>query len=425
MKVVHLNTSDLIGGAARAAYRLHMGLCSLGHDSSMLVVKKNSSDPTVAIFKPERNLYNLLRRYVLKKRIDQSFAKYKTSGPADWEPFSVDRSQYGGTLLQQLAVCDVINLHWIANFVDYNSFFSKVPKKIPIVWTLHDMNAFTGGCHYNQCCKKYYESCGACKQLGSKNTLDLSRQVWLRKWKVFQEIDHRRLHIVTPSQWLAKEAKRSSLFKRYPVSVIPYSLDTEVFSVRERSISRSALDIPLNAKVVLFVAAGTNNKRKGFAYLAKALIALSHLPELFLVLVGNAEPQISDNIAHLHLGRIDNDRILSLVYSAADLFVIPSIQDNLPLTVLESMACGTPIIGFNVGGIPDIVKENITGLLVPEGDTFALGKAIGKLLGNKDRLSEMSANCRRVAIEEYSIDVQAHRYEKIYKRMLVLGHFNK
>ena len=418
MRILHVNTVDSVGGAGRAAYRLHVGLRRLGYDSSMFVAHRYSDDPAVTAFKPPMDLPSRLGRLIRREWIARSFARYRTSRPAGYELFSDNRSQYGADLLDQLPPCDVINLHWIAGFVDYHSYFARVPQHTPVVWTLHDMNAFTGGCHYDHGCGRYTDKCGACPQLGSRDAADLSRRVWQRKREIFEQIEPGRLHIVTPSRWLAKEAERSTLFGRFPISVIPNSLDTHVFSPRDRCIARAALEVPQEARVVLFVADSTGNQRKGFALLAQALAGLGDLTDLYLISLGSGEPTIGAQIPHLHLGHIGNDRLLSLVYSAADLLVIPSLQDNLPNTVLESLTCGTPVVGFAVGGIPDMVHPGVTGLLAPSQDMTALRAAIVDLLQDPAERAKMSANCRRIAVKEYSLEMQAQRYVELYERML-------
>jgi glycosyltransferase involved in cell wall biosynthesis len=317
-----------------------------------------------------------------------------------------------------LPSCEIFNLHWIAGFIDYQAFFSSLDPHMPIVWTLHDMNAFTGGCHYDYGCGKYTEQCGACPQLGSNDKSDLSRRIWSRKRKSLGRIDSQRLHIVTPSRCLASQAKRSSLLGHFPVSVIPYGLDTDVFSPRDRSLARNALELPQDAYIILFVAVSAATTRKGLTFLVKTLGKLAEMIDLHLISVGEERPNLDIQIPHLHLGHIDNDRLLSLVYSASDLFVIPSLQDNLPNTVLEAMACGTPVVAFDIGGIPDMIQPDFTGSLVPLGDTTTFCEKMIHLLKDKALRSEMSDNCRRVALQNYDLSIQARGYVRLYSQML-------
>lgn len=418
MKVVHLSTYDIAGGAARAAYRLHSGLRRLGHDSLMYVYRQRSNDPTVTAFKPPKDLPTRLRARLRRERIRRSFARYGASRPPGYERFSDDCTVHGSELVAQLPPGDVINLHSIADFVDYRSFFTRVPQHTPIVWTLHDMYPFTGGCHYDHGCGKYVSGCGSCPQLGSSDSADLSNQIWQRKRKVFEQIESNRLHLVALNNWMATEVKRSPLLQKYPVVVIPNGLDVDDFAPRDRRYARDVLGVPQDAKVLLFVASSVENRRKGFALLTKVVARLKDSANLWLISLGTGDQNVSQEIPHIHLGSVGNDRLLSVVYSAADVFVIPSLQDNLPNTVLESLACGTPVVGFDVGGIPDMVRPGVTGLLAPATDVAAMSNAIRRLLSNEAARLEMAINCRRVAVKEYALEVQAARYTELYGRIL-------
>lgn len=227
------------------------------------------------------------------------------------------------------------------------------------------------------------------------------------------------MRIVAPSRWLASEAGRSPLLSRFPVSVIPYGLDVdETFVPREQAPIRDVLGIPRAARVVLFVAETTNSRRKGFTLLTEALHrCVAKVPNLFLLSVGSNAPRIDIPVPWLHLGSVDNDRLISLVYNAADVFAICSVQDNLPNTVLEALACGVPVVGTEVGGIPDMVRAGVTGFTVPLGDADALASVIGRVLNDPARGKEMSAACRRIAVEEYALDVQARRYAELYREL--------
>lgn len=417
MRILHINTTDIAGGAARAAYRLHLGLVDLGQESGMYVAQRSSSDGGVTRFTPPTSWKHRILPRIRGLSIYLDYALYNRSRPEGYELFRTDKNQYTSCVLKQLPVCDVINLHWIADFIDYKSFFTGIPGSIPIIWTLHDMNPFTGGCHYDDHCRRHREKCGQCPQLGSDSPRDLSARTWERKMKLFSRIGTHRLHVVTPSRWLADEVRSSSLMNRFPVSVIPNSLDTGTFSPVDKTLARSAFGLPHEAKTVLFVSESTTKHRKGFGYLSEALAGLSDIPGIHLVSLGKGIPPVPTSIPHLHLGSIENDRLLALAYSAADLFVIPSLQDNLPNTVLESIACGTPVVGFDIGGIPDMVRPQATGLLTPPGNTSDLRDAIRALLEDDSKRSSLSTNCLRVSVDEYSLKVQAKRYLALYQRM--------
>lgn len=418
MKVVQLGVFDGGNGAAIAAYRLHRGLLQLGHDSRMFVRWTTTNDPGVTTFSPPRDLSSRVRRRLRSVPIAMSRARYRNSRPAGYEFFSDDRSPYGSDLLAHIPPCDVINIQSMFGFVDFRAFFVAVPQRTPVVRTLHDMSFFTGGCHHDAGCGKYNKGCGACPQLGSHNSHDLSHQIWERKYSAFSGVEPRRLHLVTPSRWLANEAKCSTLLQRFPVTVIPNGVNMEDFRPRDQGFAREILRIPQDARVVLFVAEPLSRPGKGFSLLIQALNEGDRASNLLLVSVGRGQPPVDVKVPYLNLGHIRDDRVCSLAYSAADIFAIPSLQDNLPNTVLEAMACGTPVIGFAVGGIVDMVRPGITGSLVPPQDVAALRAAICELLQDPVKRKEMAANCRDIAVKEYSLEVQAKRYVEVYETML-------
>jgi glycosyltransferase involved in cell wall biosynthesis len=417
MKILHLSTNDINGGAARAAFRLHTGLLRLGHESSMLVLKRSSTETSVRQLKWSDDWVTRFRRSRRRKKIRRDFDPYRSTLPPGFEAFSDDRSDAAFDLVEQLPPCDVINLHWVAGLVDYEIFFARLPPAVPVVWRLADMNPFTGGCHYDCGCGKFISTCGACPVLDSRIDIDLSRQVWARKAGALSKIDAGRLHIVGTSRWIAEQAKRSSVLGRFRNTVIPNGLDTNEYAPRDRESSRTALEIPRGAKVVLFVADSAAIKRKGFEFLARALAILADEPDLFLLSVGGGQPAVP-KLPQKHLGKVGDDRMLSVIYSAADVFVIPSLQESFGQTVTESMSCGIPVVGFDTGGIPDMVRPGVTGSLAPVGDAAALADRIRDLLRDPGNAREMGANCRRIAVEEYSLEVQARAYSRHYEAIL-------
>lgn len=421
MRVVHVSTNDISGGAARAAYRLHRALLALGCQSQMLVANRRSNDPTVrALLSPTSGLEVWLQRW-RGWQIRRDFQPYRQSRAAGFEPFSDDRSRYGSALVRALPPCDVVNLHWVAGLIDYRSFFRSVPRRVPVVWRLSDQQPFTGGCHYDEGCGRYTAACGACPQLGSHHEHDLSRRIWARKQSALKRVPPGRLHIVALNRWMADEVQRSSLFGQLPVHIIPNGLDTTLFAPTDRAAARAALGLPLHSRIILFVAVSVNNRRKGFTQLAAALSGLSDEPDLVLVSIGRDPPLLPIPIAHYPLGVIHDDARLALAYSAADLFVIPSLQDNMPGTVLEALSCGTPVVGFDVGGINEMVRPGQTGWLAPVGDVAGLRAAIQRLLHNDDERLLMSRQCRAVAVAEYRQELQAARYLELYRQITAIA----
>jgi glycosyltransferase involved in cell wall biosynthesis len=418
MRILHIAKFDIYGGAARAAFGVHKSLINSGHESVFLVSRSSSNDGRVRTFSPPSDMSSRVKRILRRKSIQRDLAHYRKTMPKGYEAFNTDRSEHGPTVTRQLPQCDVINLHWIAGFVDYAAFFDKVPKNTPVVWTFHDMNPFTGGCHYDNDCGKHEKGCGKCPQLGSSDLKDLSYKTWRRKKRILGRVPPDRLKVVAPSQWLARLATQSHLFKDFGVWRIPYGVDLEDFRSRDKFLARDLIGVPQKARVILFVADWMTNHRKGLAFLMECLAQIRSHEDLLLLSMGRGEVPANHGIRHLALGHIEGDPFLSLVYSAADLFVIPSLQDNLPNTVLEALACGTPVIGFDTGGIPDMVRPGVTGLLVPPGSSIALKSAILALIYDCDARQKMSLNCRRIAENEYSLENQAREYIKLYEQIL-------
>lgn len=343
------------------------------------------------------------------------------SRPAGSTYFSDDRNQHGADVLRQLPQTDVLNLHWIAGFLDYRDFFRQLPPSLPVVWTLHDMNAFTGGCHYDENCGKFLQQCGACPQLDSSEPQDLSRHIWLRKREAFSFPGAQRLQLVTPSRWLAEEAKKSALLSERTVTVIPNGIDVDRFQPRDRQAARAKYGIPPEVKMVLFVADSTGERRKGLKTLLEALAAFENSEDLLFVAIGGGLIEEDLGVRLKNIDFVGDESALSFLYSAADVFVVPSLQDNLPNTAVEALACGVPTIGSNVGGIPEIVRDGKTGILVPPGDSQALGQAIITLLGDLKLRALMARESRLVALEEYSFKIQARRYSDLYEEILASG----
>lgn len=418
MKVVHLSTYDLKGGAALSAYRLHRGLLRIGQDSSMLVKIQLSQDPTVREFVLPMDLARRGRRWARRRAIVRSARPYVKSRPSGFELFSEDRTPYGGAVLDQVPPCEVMNLHWVAAYLDYEQFMQAASRRAVIVWTLHDMNAVTGGCHYDLGCGRFAQRCGACPQLGSEDPNDLAGQVWDRKRAIFERFDPRKLCVVTPSRWLGQVVKQSPIFSRFRVETIPYGVNLDDFAPRDRAAARDVLGIPQDVHVILFLAEMVDNRRKGFSLLEEAFSGCSRVVDrLWLLSVGHNPPRLKADISGSHLDYVGNDRVLSLAYSAADLFVIPSLQDNLPNTVLEAMACGTPVIGFDVGGIREMVRPGVTGALVEPGDVGGLCDAMGALLKDSATRHRMSQQARAIALTDYPLLTQARRYAELYREL--------
>ena len=416
VRIVTLNADDITGGAARAAHGLHESLKQRGHEVSMLVARRRSSDPTVKAVERSRSGWQHRAERALRKLGWDRRLQVQT---ADWvEAFSGCRSEHR-SLARQLPPHDVLHLHWVSGFVDLPTFFDDLEPTTPVVWTLHDMNLLTGGCHYDMGCGRFRIDCGRCPQLNSAREGDASRQILRTKRDVLRRLNPDRLRIVCPSRWLAEEAGRSPVLGgRFRIDVIANSVDPSVFRPLEPDAARAILDIPTNARVILFVAHDPRMLRKGFHVLCESLASFESSDDLLLLSLGKATPAIGSDIEHRHLGFVESDHLLALAYNAADLFMIPSLQDNLPTTVLESMACSTPVLGFDVGGISDMVRPGVSGRVVPAGDVAELATAAAEMLADPEELRQLGRKARALALDEYSPDRQAFHFETLYSELI-------
>lgn len=315
---------------------------------------------------------------------------------------------------------DVVHLHWIAHgFIRIEAL--KQLRYKPVVWTLHDSWAFTGGCHLPYTCTAYMEHCGRCPVLGSQSDYDLSRWVWNRKRKI---VDILNLTIVTPSRWLGECARRSSLFRNIPVEVIPNGLDISTYKPRNPDFCRELLSLPKSKIIIMFGAmSSTNDTNKGFDHLLGALRIIADTPyknKVTAVVLGadRAQKELMTGIDIRFLGHLHDDASLSAAYSAADVFVAPSIQENLSNTVMESMACGTPCVAFDIGGMPDMIGHKRSGYLASPYEESDLADGILWVISNTDRQREYSIASRKIIMEGFSDTLAAQRYAILYKNLV-------
>ncbi|ESE41254.1 glycosyltransferase family 4 protein [Shewanella decolorationis] len=408
MKILIVNTSDIQGGAARAAYRLHKALLAEGVDSQMLVQSKSSDDFTV--HRPETKFQKAMGK--IRPTLDSlPVLRYKdrtkTLFSPSWVPFS--------GLVEKINALnpDVVHLHWIAGGMVRTEDLAKI--NAPIVWSLHDNWAFTGGCHIMWDCTRYIQSCGECPRLASKQEQDLSRKVWQRKNKTFRKIPS--LKIIGLSSWLTDCARKSSLFKDTEVICLPNPINTKSYSPFEQSYARTLLNLPLGKKIIAFGAmSATSDINKGFQYLSNALELLS--TDYELVVFGSSEPKKSQGFkqkAH-YLGHLHDDISLRVLYSAADVMVVPSLQENLSNAIMESLACGTPVVGFAIGGNEDLIEHQKTGYLAKPFDIEDLAHGINWIL-NHDNPSVLAIAAREKVIVEFDSKVVAMKYIELYQTM--------
>ena len=411
MKILMLNTFDELGGAARAAGRLLRGIRKHNIDAKLLVQFKTGSDEDVICNRnPLRKMLRRLKIFIglLPVRM------YPNKPEINFSPSLLPDNK-----LSEISGInpDIIHLHWLcAGFLQVETL-AKFNK--PLIWTLHDSWAFTGGCHVPFDCKKYQHSCGTCPVLGSSKENDLSRRTWKRKQRAWRNLN---LTVVVPSRWLEGCARSSSLFHDARIEVIPYGLNTETFQPREKEQSRNSLGLPQDKKIILFGAVQAfTDPNKGFHLLQSALqiVGKDSSDKLALVFSSIDSAGLPDlGMEAVFLGRVDDD-YLSALYSAADVFVLPSKSENLPLMVMEAMACGTPCVAFRQGGLPDMVDHEISGYLVQPYDINDLAHGITWVLDNKDRHAKLSLRARQKVKAEFSMDTESGRYAALYRELLV------
>ncbi|MDJ0696540.1 glycosyltransferase family 4 protein [Mastigocoleus sp. MO_188.B34] len=413
VKSLLISTYDIQGGAARAAYRLNKGLRNIGVDSKLLAANKLTDDETVIA--PQTPLSKGITK--LKPTLDTlplKFFRYRHTSPysiqwlGDAVPAKVAQIQP-----------DIINLHWVNfGYLQIESI-SRLGKSI--VWTLHDMWAFTGGCHYSFDCERYTNSCGACPQLQSNTNKDLSHWVWQRKQKAWRNLN---LTIVTPSDWLAKCARSSSLLKDKRIEVIPNGIDTDKYKPINKSIARSILGLPKDKRFILFGAVNASSDgRKGFHLLEAVLQNLSQTDwadNTELIIFGASKSRNSPKLGFKshYLGKLNDDISLALVYAAADVFVAPSIQENLANTVMESLSCGTPCVAFNIGGMPDMIENLKNGYLAKPFEVEDLARGIAWVLEGEERFQKLSYCARQKVEREFTQTIQAQNYLNLFNNIL-------
>jgi glycosyltransferase involved in cell wall biosynthesis len=409
IKVLHLNESDVDNGGARAAYRLHKGLQGIGCDSQVLVRAKFSNDRSVVVEKSP-----LTKVSPPISGIPFRFYPKNTGKPffPQWFPDVLAKRT------QQFNP-DIVNLHWVCN--GYLQIETLRKFQQPIVWTLHDMWAFTGGCTYNYDCENYKVSCGSCPQLGSDRDRDLSHWVWQRKANAWKGLN---LTLVASSAWMAECARASSLFQDTRIEVIPLGLDTTKYKPHSRYFAREVLNLPQDKQLVLFGAlTGTSDRRKGFHLLQPALQRLNESgwnDQIELVIFGASTPDSPPDLGFKthYVGRFNDDVSLALVYSAADVMVVPSMQEAFGQTASEALACGTPVVAFNATGVKDIVDHQQNGYLATAFDVEELAKGIAWVLEDETRYQQLCAQAREKSLREFAAEVQAQRYLEIYQDLL-------
>ncbi len=408
-----LNTYERAGGAARAAHRLHQGLRRIGVDSQLLVQQRFSDDPSV--HGPEGRIAKLVARA----------RPFLDSTPLWGYPARRDGLFSPAVLPDGLARrvaalgADLVHLHWVAGgFLRVDSL-ARMGR--PIVWTLHDSWAFTGGCHVPGDCTRYRDACGSCPALGSTRERDLSRRLLERKRRGF---DRATPTLVTPSRWLAEAACGSALFRDASIEVIPNGIDLARFKPFDQSTAREFLGLPRDRAILLFGGVGSlSDRNKGFPLLVDALERLGPRPggrDAELVIVGQSRPEPPPrfSIPVRFIGPLGDEESMALYQAAADALILPSLQENHPNMVIEAMACGTPTVAFRAAGLPDLVEHERTGFLAEPFRSEDLARGITWVLEDEARRRGLGMEARRRAERDHDLEGVARRYLSVYERVV-------
>lgn len=412
MNILHCNTYDSGGGAAIAARRLHVALIEQGVGSRLGVLRLSTDI---------RAAFSLAQRW---RRIMQPLALRLDQLPLRICPDHDRTALFTPGLTPSLIhhainkqQADVLHLHWITH--GFIPAFALQHLRPPIVWTLHDTWAFTGGCHILKGCTGYLDGCRHCPQLATSGRCNPAHLSFRQKMRAYQRL---RPHTVAPSRLLAEHIRQSPLLGPYPCEIIPNPIDTRIFQPVEQAVARQILNTPPNAPTILFGAFGAvSDPNKGFDLLAQTLERLSQicLSPVHLLVFGASQLPALGNIYPVRcLGQLHDAITLRLAYAAADVFVCPSREENLPNTVMESLACGTPVAGFHVGGIPDMVEHEVSGWLAPCYDTEHLARGIAFILEDAQRRRRLGEAGRAKVVREYAADVVARRYITLYDALL-------
>jgi len=412
MKVAHFSTSDIMGGAAKATHKLHKQLLKLNIDSRLFVKYILNLNPEqVFSLENEKGIYAekikpRIRAYIYKQ--------LKEKYPIDEQvPFTWNYMLHNYPMKEEfIRTADIIGLYYIGDFLNPENL-----KNIhqPIVWRMSDIWPFTGGCHYSGNCKKYETGCGACPVLKSIDNEDFSHKLIKRKLEAWKDLN---LTITAPSKWIGELAGNSLLFKGKRVEVIKSGVNENLFKPLDKSFARRALNIPEDCTLILFGSDSIIDPRKGMKYLKGALQIIKgrYKQNISIGLFGSHyDPEMKSLGMETYFFGHTSETFLPLLYNAANVFVAPSLEENLANTVIESISCGIPAVTFNIGGMPDMINENKNGRMAENISDESLAEAIMDALENQ---ISMGAAGREFALQNHQQEVQAGKYVKLYEELL-------
>ena len=434
MKVSHFNTFPY-GGAAMAARRLSRRLRKSGVDSTFyysrcdredvvqLGSKSEALEQAQILPKNTSGGMSFFTKRSEKKRLREIYRLHNENiamRPAGEETFSMARLPDESRLNWFQINSDVVHLHWISFFADYPTFFDSIPEHVPLIFTLHDQNAFTGGCHYAGGCDRYENGCGSCPQVTNSHSCDVSADSFNAKKRA---LAGRKVHVVAPSNWMLDLSKKSPIWPdTTSFHHIRLGFNLKKFYPVDRDHARKQLGIRSDAFLIGFGADDVLSKRKGVGSLLSALDHVSTARNVEGIVFGSGEVKSEGPIKTFHqLGYVDSVDRQRLIYSAADVVVVPSTEDNQPQVGLEAMACGTPVTGFDTCGIPEMVQQQKTGLLAKSGDTIDLAVKNSWVINNPLQRRQMGIDAREMMETNHDSEVQAARYIQLYENATQFG----
>jgi glycosyltransferase involved in cell wall biosynthesis len=412
MRIAHFSTTDILGGAAQATYKLHLELIRQGVESTMLVKDIVSQKPIeVKILKRKNSLYeNKIKPRIQKLAYQEYKKKYKVPKHITFS-WNTLLPEYDLNI-PEINEADIIALYWVGEFLSPEIIGQF---KQPIVWRLSDIWPFSGGCHYPGDCKNFKTGCGNCHYFQNFNNHDFSYKLNKRKQEVWKELD---ITIAAPSNWIAKLAAESTIFENRKIEVIKTGVDHNKFKPIDKNLLRESFNISKDKIMILFGADSSVDERKGFKYLTQALknFSIQNRKNIVLGIFGSKyDKNIEDLGYDIHYFGYVNETFLPIIYNLTDIFIAPSIEENLPNTVLEAMSCGIPCVSFKIGGMPDIIKNEKNGCMAKAKDSDDLFNCIQYTLENKERLG---INARNIILNNFTQEKQANNYIKLYNSIL-------
>ncbi len=408
--ILQIGTFHKEGGAAVAALRLQQALLKSGVDCQLLVHTMEAPQEHVTPWADTTFKKRIAWLQFVGERLAFLPFEKDSSIRFAFSPATVGTDISNHPLVQKATV---LHLHWINfGFLSLDSLAKLFALKKPIVWTMHDMWPITGGCHYSRGCTRFYEHCHNCPFLSKPDDYDLSFRQFEKKMHFYEPAN---LTFVAPSQWLTDMTLKAPLRKHHSALAIPNCIDTHLFFPVEKNKAKEALNLPLSKKLILFSGVNTADPRKGYSYFEKAINSLDR-DEVEIMIFGKGKIQDFDtlNVKVHFLGKISDTETLINAYSAADLVVVPSLEDNLPNTIMEAMACGTPVVGFDTGGIPEMIDHQKNGYVAISKSAESLKKGILFVLETNQN-SSLSEAARTKVLATYSENVIAKRHLELYE----------